>query len=614
MAAGLLLALVGAFGALRWRVERSVDLVEELERAPRSSSWVSVEAISIDGSRRRAVVPDRDRVFLRKVPVFDGAKLHFSFAVAEQVWQRPGDGVTFKVHAHFGNRRRLLYTRYVDPKSRPSDRRWIDVEIPLGERLRGAIDIPSTIDLRLSTESGFRGDDRHDAPLWADLRVQSTRWEWPSAQPARRPNVVLISLDTLRADRVGALLDGRSVTPRIDEIGRQGFRFQRAYAPANHTLLSHMSLLTGLYPKTHGVRRGKGRSALIGIEALQESRVTLAETLQAHGYTTGGFAFSCVWLDARFGFAEGFDRYTVRSQGAARTNDRDILPWLDANHRDPFFLFVHFYDAHSDWTKLPYDAPKEFRASQQGAYRGKFNGCGKGSCATVHLKKLDHNNTTVSAADLDYIRSLYDAGVAWTDHQVGRIIDRLEGLGVLDDTLVVITSDHGEEFREHGRFIHTQLYDEIARIPLVFRLPGSAKAGGASSEVVKLVDVMPTILDLVGVPPEDEVEGRSIRPLMQGQALEPVPVFLTSATALAVVDWPWKMVHFGNRSELYNLELDPLEKTDVLAARRSDAARLRAMLSRWKRSEGPEAATPGDRVIDADDADVERLRALGYID
>ncbi len=613
----LLVAAVLALWLPHFRIESSVDLLDAFELATKRSPRISVAPVSVAGARGRAIITDRRLVALRRVPVFPGATLRFGIAVGEQSWDQPGDGVTFKVRARYGKRSKLLFTRYVDPKSRPSERRWIPVEVAIAEQLRGELEMPATVDLMLSIEAGLRGDARHDTALWSDLRIERTRWDWPWLRAARRPNVVVISIDTLRADRVGATVAGRAVTPRIHQLETQSLRFQRAYAPANHTLLSHMSLLTGLYPKTHGVKRGNGKAGLVGITALADERITLAETLQAHGYVTAGFVFSCVWLDGRFGFAQGFDRYSVRGQGGATRNDAEILPWIDANHRNPFFLFVHYYDVHSDWTKLPYDAAEDILPHYRERYAGKFDGCGRGACATQYLRKLDNEGAPLPERDVEYIRHLYDAGVESTDREVGRVIDRLEALGILDDTLIVVTSDHGEEFREHGRFIHTQLYEEVARVPLLFRLPGRVHLNGAIYEPVELLDVMPTILDLVDISPEAPMEGRSLRPLMERQDLERQPIFLTGVGAQrqGVVEWPWKLIQKGRGDELYNLETDPRETTDVGGDFGAELQRLRAHLTTWRSVDADDEQADSDsRTVDTDEADVERLRALGYID
>ena len=615
-AAALLVVLaIAGLTAERYRIDSTVDLLERFDQPDRPVRGISVESRSLDGSTRRALVTKRRRVVLRDVPVFDGAVLQFSVGVDDSDWDRAGDSVGFKLRAKYGKRKQLLYTRYLDPKQRTADQRWIDVELPFSEILSDEVERPSEVDLILSTTPGFRGDERHDGGMWADVRVARAGWVWPWLREPVRPNVVLISIDTLRADRIGAVVRGRSITPNLDELGARGFRFERAYAPANHTLLSHMSLLTGLYPKTHGVDRGSGKHGNVGVKGLPDPRVTLAETLQAHGYATGGFVFSCVWLDERFGFAQGFDHYKVISQGAAAANQREILPWLEAHRRKPFFLFVHFYDVHSDWSRLPYDAPPEILARHREGYRGGFDGCDENRlCATRYLKKLDASGEPLAEQDLAYIRSLYDAGVEATDLQVGRLLERLAELGVMENTLVIVTSDHGEEFREHGRFIHSQIYEEIARVPLVMRLPSGEHAGGSSTHPVELLDVMPTVLDLLRIEAKDPIEGRSLLPLMRGGRVEPDPIFITSRTANSVIEWPWKLIQGVDGEELYDLASDPGETRNLSGSEVERATRMRETMTRWRRGGEIDRAAEPAPLIETDEADLERLRALGYAD
>lgn len=604
-------SLSAALVAIGWhfvhRPRPSIDLLQRLEPVAEISPYISVEPVEIAGSRRRALVSTRRRVWVRGVPIAPDSVLAFSIGLRESTWEQPGDGVTFRVRARVGQRHPLLYSRYVDAKANGANRRWIDVRLPLADLLSSHGELPSRADFALVTTPGLSGDARHDEPAWADVRVESGGGD--GLKIARRPNVVLVSIDTLRADSVGASGDRLSATPHIDRLAAGGFRFRRAYAPANHTLQSHMSLLTGLLPKTHGVLPGIGRESAVHVAPLPEGRITLPEILRADGYSTAGFAHDCVWLQKRFGFGQGFERYSVLHHDAVAMNDLEIFPWLDANHADPFFLFVHYYDAHSDWRKLPYDAPDDLRAKHAGDYTGDFDGCRAKTCATRNLMALDAEGAQLGEEDLRYIRALYDAGVEATDRQVGRLVERLAALGVLDDTLVVVVSDHGEEFREHGRFVHTQLYEESIRIPVILRLPGRIPAGAGSDHPVSLLDLAPTILDLLGVDEPGEMEGRSVRPLLDALEIAVAPIYFSDTSAEGVIDWPWKLIRKRQRTELFNLEDDPIERDDLSVRAPEEVRRLSALLE----GEVGETAGAGTRV-DAADGDIERLRALGYVE
>ncbi len=612
LAAIAILAIGGVLLAALYPRTVILDLIAERARTAR----VKVETVSIGGTRLPAiVVGKRKRVSIEAVPVFPGAILTVSIGVREDVWDLDGDGVLFQIFAKEGDERTFLFSRYIDPKSRPEHRRWITVDIPLAEKLQVGYGLPSRVGLVLKTSAGFRGNKRNDAAVWANLKVEKPGLSWPSFLRKRPPNVLLLSLDTLRADHVGAFGYHRNTTPSIDRIASGGIRFSRAYAPANHTLESHMSVLTGLYPIAHGVRPGSGKRREIGVAPLSANRVTLAETLQARGYVTGGFAYDCVWLNRKHGFGQGFEEYVVSRRDSAAMNDHEIFPWLDAHYNEPFFLFVHYYDIHSDWEKLPYDAPDRFKSKYQKSYSGTFDGCGGGVCATRYLMRLDTKDRPFAEPELAYVRSLYDAGVEATDFQVGRLVDKLEALGVLDDTLVVVMSDHGEEFRDHGRFIHSQIYEEIVRVPLIFRWPSVIGAMGESLDPVALVDVMPTILDLLGIAPEAPIQGRSLYPYIRNRVIPPTPIYLVGRGLDGVVQWPWKLIVQGKGgSSLYNLEEDPNETVDKSEVHPRKFRELRRMLLTWKNdtSRFQEGQRSAESVVEPSEKDLDRLEALGY--
>jgi len=588
-----------------------VDLIEDRTRA----TGARIEAVSIGGTQLAAIVVHEDnQLTIPSVPVFPGAVLTVGIGVREEVWDQDGDGVLFQVHSKRGKEKTFLFSRYIDPKSRPEHRRWIAADIPLAEILRVGHGLPSRVDLVLTTSPGLRGNALHDAPVWADLKVEKPALSWPSFLRTRPPNVLLVSLDTLRADHVGAFGYRRETTPNLDRIASRGVRFHRAYAPANHTLESHMSALTGLYPTTHGVRPGTGKRQEMGIAPLPADRVTLAETLQGHGYLTGGFAYDCVWLKRGYGFGQGFEKYVVRGRDAATMNDTEIFPWLESHHDEPFFLFVHYYDIHSDWKKLPYDAPSRFREKFERSYSGKFDGCGNDVCATRYLMELDTKKRPIGEPELAHIRSLYDAGVEATDFEVGRLMDKLESLGVLENTIVVVMSDHGEEFREHGRFIHNQIYEEILRVPLIFTWPSVLREGGQSFEPVGLIDVMPTILDLVGVVPETPIQGRSLFPHMRNGRLDAKPVFVVGRDLAGVVQWPWKLIRAGKRSgELFNLNEDPGETVDKSRDEPGTLKDLQQLLSTWTDTSPSFQLKERSAEVDPSEADLDRLKSLGYL-
>jgi arylsulfatase A-like enzyme len=292
-------------------------------------------------------------------------------------------------------------------------------------------------------------------------------------------NLVLVTVDTLRPDRMSAYGYERETSPRLDAFAREGARFELAYAPMSATLPSHATIFTGQYPISHGVVKN-------GVPLPAENEM-LAEILRDFGYQTAAFVSSFV-LDRRFGLDQGFERYDDDFTGAdpsmvesrwegyeveifdrrAEHTTRDAAHWLETQRSDaPFFLFVHYFDPHA-----PYAPPGEASL--------RFHEAGVGQRTAW--------------------RNLYDAEVAYLDTHLGTLLDALDRLGLAADTLVVITSDHGEGLWDHGAQMHgVQIYEEQVRVPLLVRWPGRIPPGRVIEAPVGLIDIAPTLLDLLGI-------------------------------------------------------------------------------------------------------------------
>jgi arylsulfatase A-like enzyme len=400
-----------------------------------------------------------------------------------------------------------------------------------------------------------------------------------------RLNVLLITVDTLRADHVGSYGYAGAQTPAIDALAARGLRFTQATTVAPLTLPAHSSLMTGTFPAFHGVRDNGGFY-------LPDDVPTLATLMRARGYRTGGFVSAFV-LDHRWGIARGFDRYYDDFDLARYRVDAGLdavqrpgsevvahaIDWLDQDRSRPFLAWVHLYEPHA-----PYEAPEPIRA--------RFP------------------PTRIGA---------YDAEIAAADIQVGRVIDHLASAGRLDRTVVVIAGDHGESLGEHGvYFDHYGLHEPCVRVPLVVWAPGRV-APARHGELAGGIDVAPTILRLASLP---------VPPTMQGRDL--FDDAHTSATAFAesdglkqimVVEGRWKLIrtlrafHYVDAFardegalELYDLEADPGEQVDVARREPEVASRLAHTLDAWHEAamrDAPPAAAP-ERI--------EGLRALGYVE
>jgi arylsulfatase A-like enzyme len=432
---------------------------------------------------------------------------------------------------------------------------------------------------------------------------------------------VLVSIDTLRADRLGVYGHDRPTSPRIDRLAAEGVVFERAYAHAPKTAPSHMSLMTGVHPDVHGVVNFAGE-----VDARLSPRIpTLAEILRSAGYRTAAVTGGGN-VHRDLGFGRGFGSYEHSDGDAAAIFARAIeqLEALaaptHAGARTPFFLFVHTFQVHDPY--LPPPAQRALFADP--AYAGRIVGdAGRLRALAGDDWRARHRAFWAgvdarSPADLRHLFDLYDACIRFTDDELGRLLDRIDALGLAGETLVVVLSDHGEEFLEHGRFGHDALFEELLRVPLVVRVPDAERRGlrrGRVGEVVRLVDVLPTVLDLVGLPAPDHLEGRTLVPLLRGGEEAPRFVFAqnreTGSDALAAGGW--KLVAERWRDLLFDLARDPAERSplaggdDVRESLRATLDRLRERALRWH------ALAPPDRTGPLDADTRRRLEALGYL-
>lgn len=408
---------------------------------------------------------------------------------------------------------------------------------------------------------------------------------WWTRSPAPAPmNVVLITLDTLRADHLGAYGATTVRTPHLDRLASQGVVFDQVMTTAPLTLPAHSSIMTGQFPPRHGVRDNGG--FFLGPE-----QVTLAEILSGSGYQTGATVGAFV-LDSKWGLDQGFAAYqddfdltNVKAMSLAsvkRPGNEVVdlaLKWMDGVADQRFFAWMHLYDPHA-----PYESPEPYRSDYRGhPYRG---------------------------------------AIAFTDAQVGRVFDFLEARGLADNTIVVVTADHGEGLGEHGEETHGFfVYESSMRVPLIVHAPGRGLSPRRVTQPVRSVDIMPTVLDLVGVALPGPVEGRSLLPLMRGdvtemaldgygEAMYPLHHYGWSELTAMRSD-RYKLID-APRPELYDLERDPGELTNLFDTRRSVAdAMLRQLRDRKQAmaADAPEAP-------DTEDVDPEtraRLAALGYV-
>lgn len=332
----------------------------------------------------------------------------------------------------------------------------------------------------------------------------------------KHPNVLLISVDMLRADHVSCYGYPQATSPSIDALAKEGVLFEKNFASSSWTLPSHAAIFTSLPDSLHGCTDTD--------RSLDPSAVTLAERFQAQGYETAGF-FSGAYLHPAFGLGQGFERYVDCTSYAAMMDGKPTSEWamnkdvMEASHRDdpaaqtfaafqgwlgqrskkPFFAFVHLWDVHFDFTPPPpYDT--RFDPSYQGPIDGKN-----------FFFDNERYKPGMDPKDLKHLLALYDGEIAWTDSVIGKIRAELEKQGLLEDTVIALTSDHGTEFFEHGSKGHRMtLYDEVLHTPLVLRYPKSLPKGQRVSELSRGIDLGPTLLEVAGFPAPQDVYGQSL--------------------------------------------------------------------------------------------------------
>jgi arylsulfatase A-like enzyme len=432
----------------------------------------------------------------------------------------------------------------------------------------------------------------------------------PSPPRGGRPNVVLISIDSLRADHLGCYGYSRPTSPRIDELARGGMRFAAAWSSTSWTLPAHVSLLSGRSLLGHGVREPH--------DTIPPGVPLLAELLRAAGYATGAVV-SAPYLSSRYGFARGFDAYddhTVSYNSHADSNSGVTSPqidgaasaWLRAQKRSPFFLFVHYWDPHYD-----YDPPPPYDTMFDPDYRGSIRPKGFYENPAIHRGMIPR--------DLDHVRALYDGEIRYTDLHVGRLLDLLAELGIRDQTLVILTADHGDEFFEHGRKGHERtLYEEVLHVPLIVSWPGGVPSGRVVTEPVSIMDVAPTVLWAAGLPPPPGMEGQALLPEISPDTRRPTltaELYRRSKLNLqvAVRQGRRKLIQSLNvpRVEFYDLEADPKETVSALTE--EERLTLRQGLAGWMSAQW---LAQSDRAAPArvalEQGQVEALRALGYVE
>jgi len=392
-------------------------------------------------------------------------------------------------------------------------------------------------------------------------------------------NVILITISTLRADHVSCLGFERDTTPNFDNFGEENILFRNAFATSGWMMPAHGSIFTSLYPSLHGATHIN--------KSLGDKHYTLAEILSDNGYYCVGFCCN-PRLDQEYGFAQGFDIYDdysvsmilqsliLGNEGTfdinkQRTNaliNDSAIGWLQSNTHKPFFMFIHYYDNH--WDYLP---PSPYYNLYDPDYDGPIDG--------TEIAREPLFSNPPGEKDIQHIIALYDGEVKQTDNDLGEMLKVLKDRRVFDNSIVIILGDHGEQFYEHGHTSHHGVFEELIHIPLAVSIPGTQAKGKIVDSLVSQMDILPTVLDYLQIPAPEQCQGKSLKPVIEGQIGAVNEFVFAEYTGGAAPDsWAVRSARykyyqmFDIEPFAYDLVKDPKEQNNILLDNFSEDVRV----------------------------------------
>jgi arylsulfatase A-like enzyme len=589
-----------------------------------------------------------------EVPIPAGARLEFAIGVLEP--ELGSDPVEFRIEA-CAEACEPIWRDLLRP-ARPEDRGWRDARVALdawaGSRRRLVFRAE-----RLAEAASF------SLPLWANPTLYA-----PDPGAASSPSLILLSVDTLRADHLPSYGYPQPTAPFLDSLARRGALFEHCLAASTATTPSHMTMFTSLPPSRHG--------ATDGFKTLSGEIATLPEWIRAHGIDTAAITEDG-WVGTHQGFARGFDVFVENKSARVETPEgwvertfAQARNWLELQRDKRFFLFLHTYQVHA-----PYAPPERYAglfdppqgreaAAQRGEAersagpreQGREAAAQRGEAERSAGPREQGREAAAQRAEGERVegrpsheqwRDDYDREIRYTDDELRELLERIEALGLAPWTVFLVTSDHGEAFLEHGLVEHGgRLHEEVVRVPLLLAGPG-IPAGRRIAAPVSHVDLLPTVLDLLGIAVPEWAQGRSLVPLLDGRELEaglagralfsetrtrqalvaerrmidfPVPAFMVREGSRKLLRYPDPAG--GHRYELYDLASDPGERRDLYPSEGGSAADLRALLDAYEAASGEQrrrvdawaggVSTPAEQSVPLEPAQEEKLRALGYLE
>lgn len=521
----------------------------------------------------------------------------------------PGDGVDFIVMIEDWHNKEKLFSQYINPRS-PENQK--------NSMIKASIDLTpyknKKVKFRLITQNSPDSmDNRNDLAYWFNPVIYSKT-------PSQEYNVILISLDTLRSDRLGCYGYERDTSPNIDSLAKESVLFSQCFAQAPYTITSHISMLTGLWPVNHGTYSTT-------YHKLDKSIITLAEILRLQDYFTGAFTGGGA-MSAFFGYSKGFDFYNERRDNVQGDTARKIYQlsadWIKKNKEKKFFLFIHTYQIHAPYEPPPpYD---EMFIAEDAPYR-----------KSSEVNEFQGWWGEIPDEIKENVIGLYDGEIRYTDEAlIGPLMALLKELDIYDQSLIFVTSDHGEEFYEHNGWGHAHtLYNELIKVPLIVKFPMNQFEGKKIDTIVRLVDIMPTILEMTGIDLKKYVsDGESLLSLINGNKVQdriffselkyqddfPDKISSNLERIKLIVNEPFTEEQVSgfmtpppetDKEELYDLESDPQEKRNIAAEEQGLLFKIVKQITEYSLK-----AKIKEKELDKQEMDekvIEQLKALGYI-
>lgn len=572
----------------------------------------------VRASAREVVGLPREHV-TKAVRIPQSARLNFGIGLEGEEDVVPLYGARFTVEVQLGQERRTIFSRTIEREPDGDRRGWVDATVDLSDLAGSTVRFV----FRADDVDGEEGDQgKRVVPLfnWSPVWGSPILYGPEAERNDNRPNIILICLDTLRADHLGCYGYDRNTSPNIDRLVTEGVLFERAIAPSSWTVPSHASMFTGLHPSVHQA----GLYTLGPSQRLRDVEITLAELARSHGYLSAAYTEGC-HVRAALGFAQGFELYSDGDvskfpAGHVEKTFTNALQWLETHGALPFMLFVHTYQPHA-----PYKPPGRFATMFDKDYSGT-----RGA----------YPRAAVSEADRVHSEALYDGEIAYTDEVVGTFFAELRTMGLLENTVIVLFSDHGEEFWEHGGYQHARtLYNEVLHVPLFIRLVGDDPPSGRVARQVSLTDLYPTVLEILEIQQTLPPDCMSLLALVQDPGTQGRYDRNAVFSELTVHDKEtddqgstkrilWRMESVTTEREkyiecrekdtveLYQLDVDPEEKNDSAPQSEDRVGHYRVLLESYlaRVATGRSVSSSSKQGVPVlSEEERRQLKALGYM-